>query len=194
MAKGKNQPANATDRPVMLSADSARRVGRMLQAYESGDRAIKSYVTPDAFVDGGEVRLCKTTQVWEKGTLATLNVWESGTPLSETQTAGETIKDVVNKLHYVALDMFVFVAMSGSGEWYLVASAMPSVLSGTFTAPWAKSSTKSVSATLSVSAAMADLTFSVTASNRLAEIGGAGTRKCAIAFDGTTYQLIAAEC
>jgi len=55
VAKGKNQPANASDRPVMLSADSARRVGRMLQAYEGGDRAIKSYVTPDAVVSSEEI-------------------------------------------------------------------------------------------------------------------------------------------
>ena len=48
-----NKPkANAADRPVMLSADSARRVGRMLSAYEGGDRAITPYVVPNNAIDG----------------------------------------------------------------------------------------------------------------------------------------------
>ena len=50
----KKPVANAADRPVMLSADSARRVGRMLSAYEGGDRAITPYVVPNGLVGGGD--------------------------------------------------------------------------------------------------------------------------------------------
>lgn len=51
-----NKPqANAADRPVMLSADSARRVGRMLQAYEGGDRAITPYVVPHEVASDDEI-------------------------------------------------------------------------------------------------------------------------------------------
>ena len=115
--------ANAADRPVMLSADSARRVGRMLSAYEGGDRAITPYVVPNGVVDGGgAVRLCKTTAAWLKNTTATLNVWEDGTPPNETQTAGETVEDVVNKFAAVATDKFCMIAKAGSGSWYLIAA------------------------------------------------------------------------
>ncbi len=115
--------ANAADRPVMLSADSARRVGRMLSAYEGGDRAITPYVAPNGFTDGGDaVRLCKTTAAWSKNTTATLNVWEDGTPPNETQTAGETIEDVVNKFAAVATDKFCMIAKAANGSWYLIAA------------------------------------------------------------------------
>lgn len=120
----KKPVANAADRPVMLSADSARRVGRMLSAYEGGDRAITPYVVPNGFVDGDAepVRLCKTTAAWSKNTTATLNVWEDGTPPAETQTAGETIEDVVNKFAAVATDKFCMIAKAANGSWYLIAS------------------------------------------------------------------------
>ena len=115
--------ANAADRPVMLSADSARRVGRMLSAYEGGDRAITPYVVPNGVVDGGgAVRLCKTTAAWSKNTTATLNVWADGTPPNETQTAGETVEDVVNKFAAVAADKFCMIANAGNGSWYLIAA------------------------------------------------------------------------
>ena len=182
------QRANKGDRAVVPTADAMRRIGRAVAAYERGDRSIQGYPLRTASDEGDPVRLCKTTAAWAKGATATLNVWESGTPPSETQTTGETIEDVVNKLHYVASGIFVLLAKAGSGEWYLVASEMPSVLSGTFTAPWAKGSTTSVSASVG------STSFSVTATNRLAAISGSGAKNCAIAFDGTTFQLIAAEC
>ena len=119
----KKPVANAADRPVMLSADSARRVGRMLSAYEGGDRAITPYVVPNGVVDGGgAVRLCKTTAAWSKNTTATLNVWADGTPPNETQTAGETVEDVVNKFAAVATDKFCMIAKAGNGSWYLIAA------------------------------------------------------------------------
>ena len=121
----KKPVANAADRPVMLSADSARRVGRMLSAYEGGDRAITPYVVPNGFTDGGDaepVRLCKTTAAWAKGAVATLNVWEDGTPPNETQTAGETVEDVVNKFAAVATDKFCMIAKAANGSWYLIAA------------------------------------------------------------------------
>lgn len=179
---------NRENRPVMLSADTARRVARAVATIERGDRDVAPRRFRTASDEGDPVRLCKTSAAWAKGATATLNVWESGTPPSETQTTGETIADAVNKLHYVASGVFVIVAKSNNGRWYLVASEMPSVLSGTFSAPWAKGSTKSVSASVG------SASLSVTATNRLAAISGSGSKNCAIAFDGTTFQLIAAEC
>lgn len=66
----------------------------------------------------GSVRLCKTSAAFNKGTTATLNVWEDGTPASETQTSGETLQ-VVNKFANVAADRWVLVAKASNGAWYL---------------------------------------------------------------------------
>jgi hypothetical protein len=71
--------------------------------------------------DGG-LRLCKTSAAFNKGSTATLNVWEAGTPPSETQTSGATVADVVNKFANIASGKFVSVAMHGNGRWYVVAA------------------------------------------------------------------------
>jgi hypothetical protein len=172
----------------MLTADAARRIGRAVSAYERGNRDIHSPRIRTAGDDGDPVRLCKTSAAWAKGSLATLNVWESGTPPSETQTTGEEIKDAINKIGYVAPGVFVIVAKAGSGSWYLVASEMPPVLKGTFSGAWSKSSTKTVSVSVG------SVSFTVTATNSFAAITTTTTKACAVAFDGTTFQLIAAEC
>lgn len=70
--------------------------------------------------DGGDpVRLCKTSAVWNRDTIATLNVWEAGTPPGETQSTGQTV-DAVNKMHKVASGTWVIVARAVNGTWYLV--------------------------------------------------------------------------
>ena len=71
---------------------------------------------------GSSLRLCKTTAAFNKGSTATLNVWESGTPPSETQTSGVTVEDVINKYANIATGKFVSVALHGNGRWYVVAA------------------------------------------------------------------------
>lgn len=66
--------------------------------------------------------LCKTSAAFNKGTVATLNIWESGTPPNETQTAGATVPDVINKYANIASGKWVSVAMHGNGRWYVVAA------------------------------------------------------------------------
>lgn len=68
------------------------------------------------------MRLCKTTAAFNKGTIATLNVWEDGTPPSETQTSGETVEDVINKYANIKTGKFCSVALHGNGRWYVVAA------------------------------------------------------------------------
>ena len=67
-------------------------------------------------------RLCKTSSAFNKGTIATLDVWESGTPPSETQTTGVTIPDVINKYANIATNKFVSVALHGNGRYYVIAA------------------------------------------------------------------------
>lgn len=109
---------NKQNRPVMLTADAVRRINRVVASYERGDRDRRPK-TRTSWDEGDPIRLCKTTSAWAKDTTATLDVWESGTPPAETQTTGQTI-DAVNKMHAVADDTFVHVALGANGTWYLI--------------------------------------------------------------------------
>ena len=108
--------ANASDRPVMLSADSARRVGRMLSAYEGGDRAITPYVVPNAVGGdaGTRIKIGKTTQLWARGTLsAAINIYAYDTSHAELRivSPAETVTHCVNPCRTVK-----------SGKWVVLAS------------------------------------------------------------------------
>jgi hypothetical protein len=74
---------------------------------------------------GSPVRLGKTSSAWNKGTTATINVWEDGTPPSETQTAGKNLQNCVNKFANVASGKWVILALAGNGYWYLIAAECP---------------------------------------------------------------------
>lgn len=71
---------------------------------------------------GARMRLCKTSSAFNKNTVATLNVWEDGTPPNETQTSGATVENVVNKYANIASGKFVSVALHANGRWYVVAA------------------------------------------------------------------------
>lgn len=136
---------------------------------------------------GRSLKLCKTQGYWNKGQTATLDVWTS------TAAAGGTLV-AANRSHPVAEGLFVVVARAG-GEWTMVQSAMPSILKGTFTGDWLKGTTKEVSVTLSTGVHPEQpVQFDVSASNSFISVDDGGARSCAVAFDGSTFQLIAAEC
>ena len=61
------------------------------------------------------------------------------------------------------------------------------IVRGTFTAPWSKGSTKTVT-----NAVMTSVTYD--AKNYFASMTGSGDKACAIAFVGGEWILIAAEC
>jgi hypothetical protein len=75
-----------------------------------------------------------------------------------------------------------------STGWALVrlVSTAPAILRGTFTAPWPKG------ATSTVTDATASGTY--TAKNYFASLTSTGTKACAIAYVGGEWILIAAEC
>lgn len=109
---------NKGNKPGMISADAMRRIGRVVAAYERGDRDRRPQ-TRTVFDDGDPVRICKTTSDWNKNTTATLDVWESGTPPDETKSTGQTL-DAINKTRKVVEGSFVIVARGATGKWYLV--------------------------------------------------------------------------
>jgi flavin-dependent dehydrogenase len=109
-------------KPVAFSEDGARRVIAATKAHEAGNRDMPGIRFRDVGDDGDPVRLGKTTAAWTKGTTATINVWESGTPPSETQTSGVTLTGCVNKFANVATGKWVIVARGVNGSYYLIAA------------------------------------------------------------------------
>ena len=74
-------------------------------------------------------------------------------------------------------------------NWALIRlSSGGSVKRGTFSAPWAKGSTKTVSDAVTSGTTYANVR------NYFAAVGGTGSKACAIAYVGTEWILIAAEC
>lgn len=72
---------------------------------------------------GSEIRLCKTTAAWNKGTVATVQIYSEGTPPNETaKQTPETLQNCVNKFANVAADKWVIVSRAPSGYWYLIAA------------------------------------------------------------------------
>jgi hypothetical protein len=109
-------------KPVAFNDDGARRVIAATKAYEAGNRNMSPVKFRQVADDGEPVRLGKTTAAWAKGTLATINLWESGTPGSETQTTGATLTGCVNKFAAVATGKWVIVARGANGSHYLIAA------------------------------------------------------------------------
>jgi hypothetical protein len=110
-------------KPVAFSEDGARRVIAATKAVEAGNRDMPGIKFRDAGGDEGDpVRLGKTSAAWNKGTTATISVWESGTPPNETQTSGVTLTGCVNKFANVATGKWVIVARAGNGSYYLIAA------------------------------------------------------------------------
>lgn len=72
---------------------------------------------------GPQMRLGKTTAEWQKGSLATVAVYEAGTPPNESAANPiEQIEGCVNKFATVQSGKFVAVSLAGNGRWYLVAA------------------------------------------------------------------------
>ena len=115
------QGVRITENFAMRIASTVRRVDAMPISF--GDGKI-----PVRFEDGAppqaasSLRLCKTSSAFNKGSTATLDVWESGTPPNETQTSGVTVENVINKYANIATGKFVSVALHGNGRWYVVAA------------------------------------------------------------------------
>lgn len=69
------------------------------------------------------IRVGKTTTAWAKNTLATIEIYEDGSPPSETaDDPPETLTDCVNHLVDVEAEKWVHVALAENGHWYLVAA------------------------------------------------------------------------
>lgn len=115
---------DGSDRGVLITRESARRIQRVVQRIEGGSRDIPPLPLRTASDDGGDpIRVGKTTASWDKGTLATVTLYENGTPPNETATSpAETLADCVNKFADVQADKWVALARAANGSWYLIAA------------------------------------------------------------------------
>ena len=113
-----------SDRGGLITVEAVRRLARAAQRVENGGRNIKPPALRTAFDEGGDpVRLGKTTADWDKGTLATIELYEEGTPPGETKKSpAETLADCVNKFSDVATEKWVMVAKAANGSWYLISA------------------------------------------------------------------------
>jgi hypothetical protein len=115
-----------SDRGVLITVESARRIQDVVRKIEGGNRNTSAPALRTAFDEGEEsVRLCKTTAKWGKGTEATLDVWEGGDPTEPAASDPAETVDAVNLFHDVDSGVYVLVARAMNGRWYLAEAGDP---------------------------------------------------------------------
>jgi hypothetical protein len=101
----------------------AARIARAVTSSERGKRRQKPYGYERNYPSSSPVRLGKTTAEWKKGTLATITLYEDGTPPNEAVADPvETIEDCVNKFADIKAGKWVVVAKGANGYWYLISA------------------------------------------------------------------------
>ncbi len=107
-------------RRVTFTEEAAQRIARATLAAERGALDQSPVRFRQVADDGEPLRLGKTTSAWTKGTTATIDLYEGGTPGSETSSG--TLAGVVNKFANVASGKFVMVGRGPLNAWYLIAA------------------------------------------------------------------------
>lgn len=105
---------------VFFSEDNARRIAQATVAVERGNLDQSPVFFRQPTDDGEPLRLGKTTATWTKGTTATIDLYENGTPGSETSSG--TLAGCVNRFATVASGKWVMVARGPLNAWYLVSA------------------------------------------------------------------------
>jgi hypothetical protein len=94
-------------------------------AYVPADRFVLIMASENGswYLVAGDIpttRLGKTTADWDKGTTATITLWDDGEP--DAEAAGGTLAGCVNKYTDVLADKWVHVSRAANGKWYLIAA------------------------------------------------------------------------
>jgi hypothetical protein len=110
---------DGSQRGALVSIESARRIARAVQAYEQGKRDDVAPRLKRAFDDHEPVKIARTTDKWEKGTTALLEVLFEDDCEEQFGSGAETLE-----VHNWSYDVNEFVrcviALAGNGCWYLV--------------------------------------------------------------------------
>ena len=175
--------SKATKGGVKFTRESALAIAETVRAVQGSSRN-QDGSRGSSNAQASSHYLSKTTAAWPKDSAQTLTIYV-GAAGSEAASTGTTVQ-AVNKFGDVASGEWVLLARA-NGMFYLSAGpAGGGILRGTFTAPWAKGGSASVSV---IGAAT-----TYTAKNYFAAVAGSGSKACAIAKVGTEWILIAAEC
>lgn len=116
----------------LIGGEFLGRIRRVVDAADAAPYRMSGVKTQPRFEgdDGGgaggggyPVRLGKTTASWTKGTTASIELYEEGTPPSETKNAENyTLENCVNKFATVGSGKWVIVARMTNSRWYLIAA------------------------------------------------------------------------
>ena len=130
---------------------------------------------------GSSFRVCTFTGAWSIGSDKTVT-------FKGVTTTPNTVSATNLTMHLPDIGLSppfdCQIAKDGTA-WYLVSALEHNVKRGTFSAPWNKNASKTVSLVNG---------GSVTAINRHANVTGSGTKNCTVGRDGMDWELIAAEC
>lgn len=111
------------DKTGKFTKRDAQRIANCVASFERGKRKQKAITYQRNYAGGSPIRLGKTTAEWKKGTLATIDLYEEGTPPNETAASPEeTLEECVNKFADIEAEKWVIVAKAANGSWYLISA------------------------------------------------------------------------
>ena len=167
---------------VTFTRPAAERIAKTVRAVEAGDRSqpgIQFGAVPSVAVK--VFRTATFTGAWSINTEKTVT-------FRGVTTTPNTVSATNLTMHLPDIGLSppfdCQIAKDGTA-WHLVSALEHNVKRGTFSAPWSKNATKTVSLVNG---------GSVTAINRHANVTGSGTKNCTVGRDGMDWELIAAEC
>jgi len=169
---------------VDFTRGAAERIARVVRIVEQGDRnqSGPTWGSVDSGSSGKVFRICTFTGSWATATLKTVT-------FKYQTNAPNTVEAMNLTMHLPDIGLtppYYDCAVAKEGTaWYLVSAIEHNVKKGTFSAPWNKGETKTVTLVNG---------GSVTATNRHASVAGTGTKNCTVGRDEMEWELIAAEC
>lgn len=126
---------DGSDRGMMITAESLRRIQKTCQRVENGNRAIPA---PPLRTMGGDdgsspLRICRATANWPVGTCQTVEVWENAFApdapcFGAHETTGKTLEHVHNFMFDIANDSCVWVVKAANGNHYVVSASVAPML------------------------------------------------------------------
>lgn len=116
-------------RGVMITAESARRIARAVQAYEHGERRTKPKPLRTAFDDDTPIRIARVPSAWAKDTQLSVEIIYAasctdsgeGSGSGSGSGSGESI-EAWNRIFDILEGSIVFLAQAENGCWHVVAA------------------------------------------------------------------------
>jgi len=111
---------------VKFSEGAARRVIAATLAHERGNRDQPPVKFRSVADEDPQSLLGKTTAAWDKGTLATIVIYDLGDPPFEEQSSPlREIEGCCNKFADIEADSWVWLNRGPRGHWYVTAAECP---------------------------------------------------------------------